>query len=216
MYHKLGLQFRRVYTALRDAILRGDYAPGARLPRYVELARQFGVAAGTVRRALARLEQEGLLTRQQGRGTCVRSQVAPTVLIVAYDPQLRALLRTYTIHAGHRVVEATSPAEALEVLAYDRSIALVLSEVRLPAPSDGVTFIRTVKRRWPEVPLAAITASPDDLAELYGRPECPVLILVANNSSDFSLLLRPLLADDVTVSPYDHLGGEAGDSSGLY
>jgi CheY-like chemotaxis protein len=69
-----------VYSTLRDAILHGGYAPGARLPGYVE-------------------------------------------------------------------VEAISPAEALEVLAHDRSIALVLSEVRLPAPSDGVTFIHTVKRR---------------------------------------------------------------------
>jgi CheY-like chemotaxis protein len=143
----------------------------------VELAGQFGVAAATVRQVLARLEQEGLLTRQQGRGTSVRAQVAPTVLIMDDDPQMRALLRTYTTRAGHRVVEATSPAEALEVLAHDRSIALVLSDVRLPALSDGVTFIRTVKRRWPEVPLAAIIASPDDLAELHGRPECPVLIL---------------------------------------
>ena len=177
MYHDLGPQSQRVYTALRDAILRGDYAPGTRLPGYVELAAQFGVAAVTVRQVLARLEQEGLLTRQQGRGTFVRAQVAPTVLIVDDDPQMRALLRTYTPRAGHRVVEATSPAEALEVLAHDRSIALVLSAVRLPTPSDGVTFIRTVKRRWPQVPLAAITASPDDLAELHGRPECPVLIL---------------------------------------
>jgi CheY-like chemotaxis protein len=166
-----------VYTALRDDILRGDYAHGAKLPGYVELARQFGVAAVTVRQVLARLEQEGLLTRQQGRGTFVRAQVAPTVLIVDDDPQMRALLRTYTTRAGHRVVEATGPAEALEILARDRAIALVLSDVRLPGPSDGAAFMRTVKRRWPEVPLAAITTSPDDLAELHGRPECPVLIL---------------------------------------
>ena len=177
MYHDLGPQSYRVYMALRDAILRGDYAPGAKLPGYVELARQFGVAAVTVRQVLARLEQEGLLTRQQGRGTFVCGRVTPTVLIVDDDPEMRALLRTYTTRAGHRVVEATSPAEALEVLAHDRSIALILSAVRLPAPSDGVTFIRTVKRRWPEVPLAAVTVSPDDLTELHGRPECPVLIL---------------------------------------
>ena len=102
--------------------------------------------------------------------------IAP-MLIVVDDPEMRALLHTYTTRAGHRGVEATCPAEALELLARDRSIALVLSEMRLPAPSDGVTFIRTVQRRWPEVPLAAITASPDDLAALHGRPECPVLIL---------------------------------------
>src|SRR5438105_9910757 len=131
VYHDLGPQSHRVYTGLRDAILRGDYAPGARLPGYVELAGQFGVAAVTVRQVLARLEQEGLLTRQQGRGTFVRAPVAPTVLIVDDDPARRALLRTYTTRAGHRGVEATGPMEALEILARDRSIALVLSDVRL-------------------------------------------------------------------------------------
>src|SRR5436853_7498388 len=141
VYHDLGPQSHRVYTGLRDAILRGDYAPGTRLPGYVELATEFGVAAVTVRQVLARLEQEGLLTRQQGRGTFVRAPVAPTVLIVEDDPAMRALLRTYTTRAGHRVLEATGPAEALEILARDRSIALVLSAVRLPATSDGVTFI---------------------------------------------------------------------------
>ena len=40
-------------------------------------------------------------------------------------------------------------------------------------------------------------------------------IVVADNASDFWLLLRPLLADDGTVAPDDHLGGKAADSSGL-
>jgi CheY-like chemotaxis protein len=34
-----------------------------------------------------------------------------------------------------------------------------------------------VRRRWPDLPLAAVTAFPDDLSELHGTPECPLLII---------------------------------------
>ncbi|MGH7142625.1 MAG: GntR family transcriptional regulator [Planctomycetota bacterium] len=57
--------------ALRDAIIARRLAPGARLPEERELARQFQVSRGTVRRALAALEAAGLVLRQQGRGTYV-------------------------------------------------------------------------------------------------------------------------------------------------
>jgi CheY-like chemotaxis protein len=71
----------------------------------------------------------------------------------------------------------------------DPSIALVISDVRMPPTGDvagftarpetaaGIGFIRTVRQRWPTLPLAAVTGYPDDLAELHGTPECPVLIV---------------------------------------
>jgi GntR family transcriptional regulator len=40
-------------------------------PTEGDLAREFGVSAGTVRKALERLEQTGLITRRQGRGSFV-------------------------------------------------------------------------------------------------------------------------------------------------
>jgi DNA-binding NtrC family response regulator len=65
----------------------------------------------------------------------------------------------------------------LAVLEQDRTIAPVLSDIHLPAKQEGIGFIRAVAHRWPEIPLAAVTGYPDDLAELHGRPECPFLVL---------------------------------------
>lgn len=54
-----------------EEILLGRWPPGTVLPGEVALARSFGVAVGTVRRALADLTAEGLLTRRRKTGTIV-------------------------------------------------------------------------------------------------------------------------------------------------
>jgi CheY-like chemotaxis protein len=54
---------------------------------------------------------------------------------------------------------------------------MVFSDVRMPERQDGVDFITKVRRRWSNLPLVVLTGYPDDLEELLGTPECPVLIL---------------------------------------
>lgn len=64
--------YREVANALRDGILRGDYPPDSILPKQDELADDFGVNINTVRKAVAALEAEGLVTPVRRRGTVVR------------------------------------------------------------------------------------------------------------------------------------------------
>jgi DNA-binding GntR family transcriptional regulator len=52
-------------------ISAGQYPPGSLLPSEADLARQTGLARGTVRMALATLEKEGLVDRRRGSGTRV-------------------------------------------------------------------------------------------------------------------------------------------------
>lgn len=54
---------------LREAIARGDYAGGRRLPTEAELGELHDVSRQTVRRALQELVGEGLVFRVRGRGT---------------------------------------------------------------------------------------------------------------------------------------------------
>jgi GntR family transcriptional regulator len=71
------------YQQLELALTRGEYRPGVRLPGERELSVRLGVSRVTVRRALARLEDEGRLERSAQRGWFVTSQVlgeAPSVL----------------------------------------------------------------------------------------------------------------------------------------
>jgi GntR family transcriptional regulator len=63
---------RQIADQLRGMITAGDLAPGARLPSITTLMQEYGVARNTARRALAILEDEGLIEIVHGWGSFVR------------------------------------------------------------------------------------------------------------------------------------------------
>jgi GntR family transcriptional regulator/MocR family aminotransferase len=63
----------RIYLTVRAAVLDGRLAAGDRVPASRELARQLGVARGTVSVAYDRLVAEGFLESRAGSGTYVTS-----------------------------------------------------------------------------------------------------------------------------------------------
>lgn len=67
--------YRQIAGRLRDAIARGEYATGDRIPTEPELCKRFGVSRITCRQAVEALAREGLVVRQQGKGTFVSAPV---------------------------------------------------------------------------------------------------------------------------------------------
>ena len=63
--------YYQIKETIRDWIISGEYPPGAKMPSENELSERFKVSRLTLRRALAMLTQEGLLTSHQGEGTFV-------------------------------------------------------------------------------------------------------------------------------------------------
>ncbi|HLI11892.1 MAG TPA: GntR family transcriptional regulator [Alphaproteobacteria bacterium] len=61
----------QVATALRRRIEEGQWAPGDKISTLEELQAEFEVARVTVRQAVDLLQKEGLVRRQQGKGTFV-------------------------------------------------------------------------------------------------------------------------------------------------
>ena len=68
------LEYLRVADDLAAKIESGELAPGAKLPPEQELAARYGVAYGTVRRAMAWLRERGLVTTVWGKGNIVRGR----------------------------------------------------------------------------------------------------------------------------------------------
>lgn len=66
--------YQQLADSLRDKIYEGKYAFGDKLPSERSLAEKFGISHLTVRKALAILEEEGMLLRVQGKGTFVQAQ----------------------------------------------------------------------------------------------------------------------------------------------
>ncbi len=63
--------YLQIYQTLQREIQAGALRPGARLGAQRTLSRRFGVTLMTLRQALGRLEQDGLIRRRHGLGTFV-------------------------------------------------------------------------------------------------------------------------------------------------
>lgn len=104
--------------ALRD-LATFDLSPGDRIPTEAEIGAHYGLSRITVRQAVTSLVEEGLLHRQQGRGTFVRArrQDAPFsdpghFLASAFD---RAAGGEYSLHAAGTVACPDWVAERLHI-----------------------------------------------------------------------------------------------------
>jgi GntR family transcriptional regulator / MocR family aminotransferase len=65
--------FRQVYQRVRNAVLDGTLAPGARLPSSRSLAGQLSIARGTIELAYALLADEGYVAGMRRTGTIVNA-----------------------------------------------------------------------------------------------------------------------------------------------
>lgn len=66
--------YQKAETEMLRRIKTGVWPTGQRLGNEFELADEFGVSQGTMRRALMSLEAQGYLSRKPGRGTIVQAE----------------------------------------------------------------------------------------------------------------------------------------------
>jgi GntR family transcriptional regulator len=113
----VGSLVSRAKAAILESVLAGRFEDD-RLPAEPVLASMLGVSRTTVRAALQRLEQDGLLSRAPGRGTTIRRQGVPMVglqNLVGFTPLLEEGGHTVTRRSSWRistVAEAPPLAEA--------------------------------------------------------------------------------------------------------
>jgi GntR family transcriptional regulator len=118
----------QVHAHLSDRIVNGTWKPGASLPNEQELAREFGVSAGTMRKALDKLEADHLVVRRQGKGTFV-VDCATQELAVRFSNVVNA--------KGERIVSSRST-----VLAQEAGLATEIEREHL-AIEEGERVLRT-------------------------------------------------------------------------
>ena len=91
------------YRQLRDAIVSGAFHPNQRLVE-ADLARMLGAGRTTIRAALVRLDQEGLVVREPNRGARVRLVTEKEALEIE---QVRSSLEQLVVrHAAERAGES--------------------------------------------------------------------------------------------------------------
>jgi two-component system, cell cycle sensor histidine kinase and response regulator CckA len=104
---------------------------------------------------------------------------ATTVLVVDDDRAVRGFLVAVCRGLKHRVIEASSGAEALAALALAPEIELLLSDVAMPGGMSGYELARDARRRRPKLKIMLTSGFPaKDLArraEAELEPEVTIL-----------------------------------------
>lgn len=111
-------KYYQLAEILREEIRLGKLKPGNQFPTEDSLCREYRVSRGTVRQAISLLVQEGLIARQQGRGTFVNSpRLGPTFFTLTnFNEDIRQQQRRPSTQLLTLEVVAAGP-EAAERLA---------------------------------------------------------------------------------------------------
>ncbi len=75
------LHTERVRDSIREHYI-DQMSPGERLPPQAHICKEFSVSPGTVVKAMAALEQQGLVVRHQGRGTFIADRKPPEIGLI--------------------------------------------------------------------------------------------------------------------------------------
>lgn len=138
-----GLKYVKVRDHLRSLVTH-ELAVGDPIPSERILCEQFGVSRMTVRQAVDALVVEGLLVREQGRGTFVAPiKVDLEVRLSSFDEEMqrRGMTPSSKVLASEVVDAAPDVADALELLPGERVFSLY--RVRL---ADGEPM--AVEQSW--------------------------------------------------------------------
>lgn len=168
--------YEHVKRQLSEAILLGEWPPGTTMPGEIALAARYGVAVGTMRRALSDLTAEGLLVRRRKTGTAVTGR--------SPHHSLRHFFQYFRLHGADGSLLQSKP----RMLALDQDAPTTEERATFGAVADDgvirITRLRNVARRpvmWERLTLPAarlpgfptrMTAVPDllylHLLEQYG------------------------------------------------
>lgn len=188
----------RVAEALAGAVAEGTLRPGERLPPHRELAKRFGVAIGTITRAVDALSRRGIVRGEVGRGTFVQGPALAAPASAVIDLSVNApppLVPLETLHAAAD-------------LAVRRAAAM---------PNGGYVDVtgapeqRAVLAGW--LSRRPLDVAPDDLVLCVGAQQAISLAFadlrrlsatVATERATFSGAIAAAKAHGMTMLPVDH------------
>jgi PAS domain S-box-containing protein len=95
-----------------------------------------------------------------------------TVLVIDDNPEVALASAGLVEELGYKTVLAASAESALKILAENKDISLVFSDIIMPGSMDGLGLARTVRERYPDLPILLTTGfSPAS----QGSGEFPIL-----------------------------------------
>ncbi|MBR3822304.1 MAG: GntR family transcriptional regulator [Kiritimatiellae bacterium] len=184
--------YREILELLRSEILGGKFSSASKFPSSMALARRFKTTRFTVRQALDRLRQEGLIVAQKGRGTFV-SQQARSRLVGVVIPGI-----SYSSEFFQPIIAS------LLKCAHERDYTILMEGVWTPNAQGNSEEALSVARRLVERKVAGVIYQPIEYSqsseaanrrvlEIFSKAGIPVVlfdgdIVAYPNRSDFDLV----------------------------
>ncbi|MEV8638033.1 GntR family transcriptional regulator [Streptosporangium sp. NPDC051023] len=137
-------KYAQIVTAIRRKIADGTYPPGSQLPSESQLVREFAVSRPTVVRALQTLQLRGIIDREHGRGSYVKTP-PPGAMQESSRPG-RAVLDHVEASEGGTVIEAgarPAPGNVAGMFSFPEHTPVTMRRVLLSEadePCELVTF----------------------------------------------------------------------------
>lgn len=188
--------YHQLHLVLSQRIREGLYPPQSRFPSELDLAARYGVSRVTVRRALAMLEEEGLIIRRRGAGTSVapRRAAASGPIVGEVENLITIGMDTEARLVSQRTIR-DAPPHACVALGMDAEGPLVeLVRLRL---HEGQPFSLTT------VYLRPADAALIDPAHLGPSPVIAALEKAGLRSATAEQTISATLADDRSAALLD-------------
>lgn len=161
-------KYHEIADDLRERILAGSLGPGQVVPSEAELMAAYTVSRNTVRLAVGRLIEEGLLITEQGRGSFVRQRPEPIV----WDPSSPADTWTAAVLAAGRrpgqdllVTVVAAPPSVAAVLGRADGVGEVVRRRRIRSV-DGEPYLLIDDYFPADLADGTPLAAPDDVVDL--------------------------------------------------
>jgi PAS domain S-box-containing protein len=119
-----------------------------------------------------------------------RASPLATILLVDDEDLVREVVAAGLEEHGHAVLRAPDGAAALAMVEAGARVDLVLSDYTMPG-LDGLSLIREIRRRRPDVPALLLTGNAGDDAQTAA------VVMGGAGRGEFSLLRKPVTADEV-------------------
>lgn len=201
-------RYQEIAAHLRDRIRNGTYRPGSCIPSIRELMREFGVARDTVRDAVSRLAQEGLVTPKLGIGTVVRDN---SLVTLAYRKD--HVSQTWAVQTG----EAEEVGDVIVQAGWDVADPHIKERLGLPPGARVVYRVRhqrkgadlcQIHEQWipEEVVLAIRDATGVDLSDQSVVPPTDLFTLMRQSGSSPAEVMEAIVARMPGVEEGETLG----------
>lgn len=80
-------------------------------------------------------------------------------LVIEDEPLFRFDMTAHLEELGYEVLEGSSAGDALKVFEDGASVALLITDVRMPGEMDGMELAREVAKRWPTTSIVVVSAA---------------------------------------------------------